>query len=162
GKRGRRRRRCGSDLGAHRQCKQGGCEGASSFSLPRHAHTGIESPPLRRLRAGRSTCALPKAAQRGARALSACAGEQPGRATLRAAPRPGWETRGGQRAGEPGRVSGAVEPRRWRRGSTALMTSRSHVVERGGGTGDWLAAAQRHFKAGEGATIVVEWAELII
>ncbi|XP_010575963.1 PREDICTED: transcription factor Sp8 [Haliaeetus leucocephalus] len=42
------------------------------------------------------------------------------------------------------------------------MTSRSHVVERGGGSGDWLAAAQRHFKAGEGATIVVEWAELII
>lgn len=42
------------------------------------------------------------------------------------------------------------------------MTSRSHVGERRGGAGDWLAAAQRHFKAGEGATIVVEWAELSI
>nr|XP_047924292.1 LOW QUALITY PROTEIN: transcription factor Sp8 [Anser cygnoides] len=46
--------------------------------------------------------------------------------------------------------------------STAPLTSRGHVGERRGGAGDWLAAAQRHFKGGEGATIVVEWAELII
>ncbi|XP_021241169.1 uncharacterized protein LOC110393069 [Numida meleagris] len=62
------------------------------------------------------------------------------------------------RRAEPDRA----EPSRAGPCSTALMTSRSHVGERRGGAGDWLAAAQRHFKAGEGATIVVEWAELSI
>lgn len=33
---------------------------------------------------------------------------------------------------------------------------------RPGEAADWLAAPPRHFKAGEGATIVAEWAELII
>lgn len=40
-----------------------------------------------------------------------------------------------------------------------LTQARSGAVA---GAGDWLARAQRHFKACEGATIVVEWAELII
>lgn len=70
------------------------------------------------------------------------------------------------RAGtEPGRVQPVpirAVPIRAVPCSTAPLTSRGHVGERRGGAGDWLAAAQRHFKGGEGATIVVEWAELII